>query len=121
MGIRSGKMAGWKATVLLVLAAALTVSAVENLHHMDPDDYDPDVARAMRLGRTEDLIELGETEEDKEGFLGGSLMTTGNFVMMQSTGFDEEELGEGEGEVFLGGSLMTTGNFVMMQNTGFDE
>merc|ERR1712054_517278 len=55
---------------------------------------------------------------ESAGF-GGSLMTSGSFTMMASTGFEEEgELGESAG---FGGALMTSGSFTMMASTGFEE
>merc|ERR1711924_384683 len=104
--------------VALALAAVIALAAVtlhaDELQDLSSADVAPPVeAKEVSKPRKSDLGE-------GTGSFGGALMTSGSFTMMASTGFDEEELGEGAGTGSFSGALMTSGSFTMMASAGFD-
>merc|ERR1711988_99662 len=113
MGIHTMRVAA----ILGVVVALLALGALhaDELQDLSSADVAPSVeAKEVSKPRKTDLGE-------GTGSFTGALMTSGSFTTMASTGFDEEELGEGAGTGSFTGALMTSGSFTMMASTGFDE
>merc|ERR1711924_197916 len=98
------------AAVIALVAVTLHADELQDLSSADvaPSVEAKEVSKPSKA-------DLGEGT----GNFGGALMTSGSFTMMASSGFDEEELGEGAGTGNFGGALMTSASFTMMASSGY--